>query len=398
MYDVAIIGGGPTGCFVGKLLAERGFDVVVIEEHAEVGHPMCCAGVVGVGGLRELGIRPGKWVLNKLRGATLYPPKGSPISLSRGRVEALVIDRAAFDGDLATSAARAGADFLMRVRCVDVSVDEHVKIKAQTAGGLREINSRLLIGADGPHSLVARRVGLMRSGESINCAQVEAVADVDGAAAEIYLGRRYAPGFFAWLVPAGELCRVGVGTIEGSALRGLQKLLGEHPVVSGKVNRDRLLHLTAGAIPRPLTRRMYADGVMLVGDAAGQVKPLTGGGIYIGLSCARLAAETAVEALESDDVSARVLRKYERAVKEKFGWEFELGMRAWRLFSRLSDDELSSLFQALAKPEVEALILEQADFDHHVKVISALARMGPSLLRSLGLRKFVKYARHVLEK
>lgn len=398
MYDVAIVGGGPTGCFAGKLLAERGLDVVVIEEHAEIGHPMCCAGVVGVEGLRELGIGPGRWVLNELRGAMLYPPRGSPLSLSRGRAEALVINRAAFDRELAASAARAGADFLMRSKCVDVSVGERVRIKVRTDGRLREISSKLVMGADGPNSLVARRAGLLRSHQLINCAQVEVLADVDAETAEIYLGREYAPGFFAWAVPAGELCRVGVGTAEGSALGKLKKLLREHPAVSGKVDRDKLMHLTAGPIPRPLTRAMYADGVMLVGDAAGQVKPLTGGGIYVGLSCARLAAEVAAEALECGDVSARVLCKYERAVGRKFGEEFELGMRAWRLFLQLSDEDLCSLFRVLAEPDVKALILEQADFDHHGKVISALARRGPSLLRSLGLGRLVRYARHMLKK
>lgn len=398
MYDVAIVGGGPVGCFAGKLLAERGLDVVVIEEHAEIGHPMCCAGVVGVGGLRELGIRPGKWVLNELRGARLYPPSGSPVGLSRGRVEALVIDRPAFDRELAASAARSGAHFLMRTRCVDISVGGQVKIKVETEGRLREIASRLVIGADGPNSLVARKLGLLRSRQLINCAQVEAIADIHAETAEVYLGRKYAPGFFAWMVPAGELCRVGIGTVKGSAVGKLKKLLREHPVVSEKVDGDKLLHLTAGAIPRPLTRGMYANGVMLIGDAAGQVKPLTGGGIYIGLSCAKLAAEVTVEALEEGDVSAEVLCKYERAVRRKFGGEFELGMRAWRLFLELSDEDLSSLLRALEIPNVRAILLEQADFDHHAKIISALAKKGPSLLRSLGLRKLVKYTSHMFKK
>jgi len=390
MRDVVIVGGGPTGCFAGKLLAERGLDVAIIEEHAEVGYPVCCAGIVGVGGLGELRIKPGKWVLNELRGAIFHPPSGKPFTLTRGKVEALVVDRASFDRELAMGAVKAGATLLMKTRCVGVKLGREPSVKVEGTNGKSEIQGRLVIGADGPNSLVAREAGLLKAARYINCAQVEVLADVDPNTAELYFGRDFAPGFFAWVVPAGDVCRVGLGTSEGQPTRNLFDFIKKHPTASKKMRGKKFLDITAGLIPEPLTRKIYSDHVMLVGDAAGHVKPLTGGGIYLGLSCARLAADTAVSALEGEP-TAKALREYEIAVKKKFGREFEFGMRARNLFKKLPDDALDSTLEFFAKPDVQTLVLKHADFDRHDALIRVLLKKGPSLLRSIGLRKFLKY-------
>jgi len=390
MRDVVIVGGGPAGCFVGKLLAERGLDVAIIEEHAEIGHPSCCTGIVGIGGLEELEIRLGKWVLNELKGAIFYPPSGKPFEITREKVEALVIDRASFDRELAIDAAKAGATFLMRTRCVDIKLGREPSVKVEGTNRRTEILGRLIIGADGPNSLVARKAGLVKAAHHISCAQIEVLADVDPNTAELYFGHAFAPGFFAWTVPAGHACRVGLGTLEGNPTKNLFNLIERHPIASKKFQGKKILHLTAGLIPEPLTRKIYSDHVMLVGDAAGHVKPLTGGGIYLGLSCARLAANVATSALEGEP-TAKALQEYEIEVKKKFGREFEFGMRARNIFKKLPDDALNSIFELLAKPDIQALVREYADFDHHDALIRAFLKKGPSMLRSIGLRKFLKY-------
>lgn len=392
MYDVAIVGAGPAGCFTGKLLAERGFDVAIIEEHAEIGHPVCCAGIVGTGGLGELGIKQGEWVSGELEGAIFYPPSGDAVPLSRGKVEALVVDRASFDRELAVGAVKAGANLLMKTRCLDISRGREVILKVKRTGGRDEVRARLVVGADGPASLIARKTGLLKFPRYISCAQVEAIADVEASTVELYFGRAFAPGFFAWIVPAGDVCRVGLGTSEGSPLRKLTDFMKKHPVASEKIDADKVLHFTAGLIPQPLTRKIYADGVMLVGDAAGQVKPLTGGGIYIGLSCAKLAADVASEALEGE-ATAKALRGYEQAVVKRFGAEFKLGLYAREVLQKMSDEDLNSAFELLGRPDVRALVLEHGDFDQHGELIKTLARKGPSLLRLIGLHKLMGYVR-----
>lgn len=387
--DVLVVGGGPAGCFVGKLLAERGFEVTIIEEHDGVGNPACCAGVVGKGGLQELGIKPGGWVLNKLQGAIFYPPSNEPIKLTRGREEAFVIDRAAFDRELAKEAARSGATLLLKTRCVDLKLGHQPSVKLKGAEKA-ELKARLIIGADGPTSIVARKAGLLKFARYLRCAQVETFAELQNNTTELYFGSSLAPGFFAWLIPAGGFCRAGLCTCRGDALRKLRSFVEAHPVASRKIKQKKILTHCAGVIPEPLSRKIYTDRVMLVGDAAGHVKPLTGGGIYIGLSCARLAAEVAAAALGGEP-TAKALQGYERAVARKFGLEFELGNRVRRVFEQMPDRDLNLIFGLMMRRDIQKLVLEHADFDHHSKLVQAILSEGPKLLHPLGLKRVLKY-------
>ena len=392
--DVVIVGGGPAGCFTGEALAKCGFEVAIVEEHGEVGNPACCAGIVGMDGLRELKIKPGKWVLGKLRRAVFYPASNEPVEITRNKVDALVIDRAAFDRELARKAAKAGAVLLLRTRCVGLKLGRKPVVKLK-GGCETEVEARLVIGADGPASIIAREAGLLKNARYLKCAQLETIAEVRADATELYFGSSFAPGFFAWLIPAGDLCRVGLGTTRGDALRKLLSFVETHPTASTKVQSDKILNLCAGIIPEPLTRKIYTDHVMLVGDAAGHVKPLTGGGIYVGLSCAQLAAEVAVNALGGEP-TAKKLRAYEQAVMKRFGREFKLGIRVRKIFERMTDEDLNSIFELLKREDVQAQVLKHFDFDHHEKLLRALLTKAPRLLPSLELKKILKFSRYLL--
>ena len=392
--DVVIVGGGPAGCFTGEALAKCGFEVAIVEEHGEVGNPACCAGIVGMDGLRELKIKPGKWVLGKLRRAVFYPASNEPVEITRNKVDALVIDRAAFDRELARKAAKAGAVLLLRTRCVGLKLGRKPVVKLK-GGCETEVEARLVIGADGPDSIIAREAGLLKNARYLKCAQLETIAEVRADATELYFGSSFAPGFFAWLIPAGDLCRVGLGTTRGDAIRKLLSFVETHPTASTKVQSDKILNLCAGIIPEPLTRKIYTDHVMLVGDAAGHVKPLTGGGIYVGLSCAQLAAEVAVNALGGEP-TAKKLRAYEQAVMKRFGREFKLGIRVRKIFERMTDEDLNSIFELLKREDVQAQVLKHFDFDHHEKLLRALLTKAPRLLPSLELKKILKFSRYLL--
>ncbi len=393
--DVVIVGGGPAGCFTGEALAKCGFEVAIVEEHGEVGNPACCAGIVGMDGLRELKIKPGKWVLGKLRRAVFYPASNEPVEITRNKVDALVIDRAAFDQELARKAAKAGAVLLMRTRCVGLKLGRKPVVKLK-GGCETEVEARLVIGADGPASIIAREAGLLKNARYLKCAQLETIAEVRADATELYFGSSFAPGFFAWLIPAGDLCRVGLGTTRGDAIRKLLSFVETHPTASTKVQSDKILNLCAGLIPEPLTRKIYTDHVMLVGDAAGHVKPLTGGGIYVGLSCSQLAAEVAVNALGGEP-TAKKLRAYEQAVMKRFGREFKLGIRVRKIFERMTDEDLNSIFELLKREDVQAQVLKHFDFDHHEKLLRALLTKAPRLLPSLELKKILKFSRYLLK-
>ncbi len=387
--DVAVVGAGPAGCFVGKALAEHGLEVVIIEEHGEVGNPVCCTGIIGVDGLEELGIRPGKWVLGKLRSAAIYPPSNKPIKMAKPKVQALVVDRAEFDRSLAVAAAKAGATMLLNSKCLDLRFDEGPVIK-MSGKKESELRARVVIGADGPASIVARKAGLVKSSKYIRCAQVETIAGASEDTAEVYFGRSFAPGFFGWLVKAGDVCRVGLGATEGNPTQMLKSFMTEHPVVSRKVG-GKILGSCAGLIPECLSRKIHSDSVLLVGDAAGQVKPLTGGGVYFGLSCAKLAAEAVISAVESGEVKR--FEGYERAVMDKFGRDFELGVRARKLFEQMPDDDIDLLFELLERHDFKEIVLKNFDFDHHEKLVRALMSKAPEILSSIGIKRALKYAK-----
>lgn len=406
MWDAVIVGGGPVGCFFAEKLARNGFEVAVLEEHEEIGQPMCCAGIVGAEGLKEVELNPKNWALEDLQGAIFYPPSGEPVSLTRDKTEAYVIDRAAFDRDLAERAARAGAKIFLKSRCRDISFKEdEVLLKTDTfpsnkdtsksVGDKDLFRARLIVGADGAGSLVGRKADLVKKTPTINCAQAEAIAHISVRNVELYFGNEFSPGFFAWIVPAGNVCRVGLGTTDMGATRKLLNFIKKHPIASNKIN-EKYFSLTTGLIPSSPASKIYGERVILIGDAAGQNKPLTGGGIYMGLACAQLAAEVVRGVLE-DEASARNLSKYKKAVDGKFGSEFELGIRARRMFQRMSDDGLDEAFKILGEPNVRNRVLEHADFDHHAELFKAVIKEGPSILRLLGAKGLIKYLRWLFE-
>jgi len=363
-YDAIVIGGGPAGCFFSGNLARKGWKVIVLEEHRKIGYPWCCAGVVGVGGMEELGIAlPKSLILEKLEGALLYSPTGKKVELTRGKVEAWVIDRPAFDQFLADMAVKEGAEISIGLRCRGV---EGTKAKV----GNRVVEGKVIVGADGPVSIVAKQSGLEKKRNFMRFAQVEAKAETTAHFAEIYFGREVAPGFFGWVVPAGEKARIGVGTYQ-NPLPFLRNLLG------------KLERRIRGRIPKPsvdvikTTRPTPAgEHVVLVGDAAGHVKPLTKGGLYVGLTCAKLAAETVSNYLEGK----RKLEAYAHAVKEKFGQEFRWGDFAFSFYSRLGDGMLERMLEMLSRKKIKNFILRHADFDHHSSLLRKLPLLAAELI------------------
>jgi digeranylgeranylglycerophospholipid reductase len=226
-------------------------------------------------------------------------------------------------------------------------------------------------------------------------AQMEVMANVSDDVAEVYFGRSFAPGFFGWLVQAEDVARAGICCVKGDPLHMLYNFVRKHPVVSNKVGGGKVLNICIGPIPEPWSRKLYDDHLMLVGDAAGQVKPLTGGGIYFGLSCALMAAEVAIRALEGEP-DRKALQAYERAVKGRFGEEFRLGLRARRVFEQMPDEDLDAVFGLLLREDIRELVLKNFGFDQHMKLVRTLLPDMPRIFKELGIKRAVKYTRYLM--
>lgn len=378
------------GCFLAEKLVQNGFETLIVEEHPEIGQPMCCAGIVGANRLKEVGIDPREWSLNELTGGIFNSPDDDSVKITRNRTEAYVIDRAKFDRDLAKRALRAGAEIKLNTRCMEVSrKEDHVVLKTRTDGDFEEIKGRMVVGADGTNSTVAKSLGFMEKSRPTICAQAEIAGSPESKDAQVYLNKDFSESFFSWIVPAGSVYRVGLGDYEGNMVRRLFDFIESENSLPRNA-REKIVRMNVGSIPAANTRKIYGDRAILVGDAAGHVKPLTGGGIFLGLCAAKLASEVVTGALEKEPRKEN-LSGYEERVEEKFAREFELGKRARTMFTKMSDEDISDFVNIMDKPKIKEMILENAEFDRHSALLKKMIEEGPSIARAFGARNLAKY-------
>ncbi len=385
--DVLVVGAGPAGSTVAGALAARGHSVLVAEEHPRVGLPVQCAGLVSQRVLSMAGST--SMVRTSVRGASVFGPSLGSVSFKAAEPRAFVLDRAALDVHLADDAARHGAEFRTSTRFdrwLRSEEGRHVVRLATRDGPPVEVRARLVIGADGVTSAVARAFRLRRPVEILPAFEAEFPRSPgDPETVEVYLGRTLSPGLFGWWIPDGQGgARVGVAVdADGTPARVYFDRLVAH---LERRFQGRLSSPTAflvSGIPIGLLPRTHGDGVLLVGDAAAQVKPLSGGGIFTGMRCAQLAADVAHAALQRGDVSARALEPYERAWRAELGEEFRRALYLRRVFQRLDDPELDRLIAALQGSELAGTIVAFGDIDFPTHVARQLLRQSPSLVRLL---------------
>ena len=368
---MAVIGGGPIGSYTAYRLAEEGYGVVVLEANERPGEKVCCTGLVGRECVSSFDIDE-KVILRWANGARLFSPSGRLLRLWRQEPQACIVDRAAFDVAMVNRAQGDGVEYVLSCRVRNVAIgDDRVGIEATCQGEKLNFEARAVVIATGFDSKLVEGLGLGKVGDFVMGAQAEVeTAGVDEV--EVYFGREIAPGFFAWLVPT-SLSRAKVGLLSrlkpGHYLRKLMSSLkAQGKIVSAEAE------LSYGGIPlKPLTRTC-GERLMVVGDAAGQVKPTTGGGIYYGLLCADIAANSLHQALISDDLTAKRLANYEREWKRKLGRELKRGYRVRRFYERLSDQQVDRIFDIIKSSGIdEALLKEKGlSFDWHTEAILKL--------------------------
>ncbi|KAB3548006.1 MAG: NAD(P)/FAD-dependent oxidoreductase [ANME-2 cluster archaeon] len=388
-YDVVVVGAGPAGCLAAKYAAKNGAKTLIIEEHASIGSPVQCAGLLSTSAIRECEVVPDSG-FHPITGAFVYAPDRRRIRISGGEIKAYVVDRRIFDRTLAENAIRSGADILMRTRAVGIDIGRdaygrgrrrvlHVVIE----GELDVIEADVVIGADGVQSHIARWAGLDTPDTVLSGAQVSTVYDFeDPRFVEIFPGS-CAPGFFAWAIPYHGSARIGLAVRPGfgsgsgsrvaqeSAWVHLKRLIAEHPVVSEKC-APGIAGIAIGGIPISVPQQTAADGLLIVGDAAGQVKPTSGGGVYPGAVCAKIAGKIAADAVLEGDTSVRRLSEYDKLWRARIGGELAIGRRINGWMARLSDSEINRLVGVLDDDELLDLITRYGDMDHPSVVVRKL--------------------------
>lgn len=373
--DVIVVGGGPVGSSAALNLARRGVGVTVFEEHATIGAPSHCAGHLSIRSLKNMGLYPlpGKIVENTFSAANFYSPMGTKFSVRLAQPVTASVNRTLFDQYLASKAEAAGAHYRLNARVQSLLVDGgFVKGVNFTQGDKpqEEAYGKIVVDAEGISSRLLRQAGLSalnRDGLVYSVeTEVENVKDVELDAVEVYVGKMFAPGFYAWLIPRLDgTAKVGLATRNGNPKEFLQRLMCKHPVASKQLGKAKITRTAFHAISLGGSiSKTYASGFLAVGDAASQVKPTTGGGVIFGLTCARIAAEVAREAIQRNDVSSDFLRLYQQRCDEALGFDFSVMLRARRFLNSLSDEKLDEALRFCARVGLGKTLetVEEIDF------------------------------------
>jgi geranylgeranyl reductase family protein len=375
MHDAVVVGGGPAGTITAGLLA-KDHDILVVEEHETSGIPMQCAGLVTQEVLDMCGVAPD--VLSRIRGADVVFPGGGRFEVRSKGVKALLIDRTDLDRKLAHKAIDEGAEIRYGARYSGHRTTED-GVSVLVNG--EEITSRLIIGADGHSSKVAMSLGDNFPKEYVYGieADVKHTPEHDDIMT-MRIGSEFAPGFFSWEIPFGDTIRVGLCVSQGTGSNPseyLNKLLKATGADTGDV-----ISKYAGKIPLGGRPRTYGDRTLLIGDAAGQVKPVSGGGLHPICKAAPILERTARESIRENKTSSGSLSVYEKMWKKELGKELSRGYKIRKMYTSLSDKDFDKIFNIINREDMRK-ILDSIDIDNPSGVALPMLRNPQVGLRFL---------------
>lgn len=379
-FDVVVVGGGPVGCYAAAGIAKNGFKVLVVEEHKSIGEPVQCSGLISPRTLTLVNAPKGL-VLGEFSSACIMSSLGSELLINGDKIHAYAVDRSAFDRYIAGQAREAGVEILTGARAALIKRNSRgFSINMAVEG--REIAAccRLLIGADGVNSRTARWLGLPGAGGRINMYAGEILLDrINREEIKVLLGQSFAPGWFGWVIPlTGRLARVGVGSILNniSPRYCFKRMIDSFPSI---FHHCREVRYTGGSVPFGPMKKIYASHAMLVGDAASQVKPMSGGGLYTGLRGAQICSRVACKALSRDCLHDKALAEYQYLWDGEFSAEFGSGVKHREIYSSFSDNDLHKLLRSLDRPYWRRLIARHGDIDYPSWLARRLFTAGPWL-------------------
>jgi digeranylgeranylglycerophospholipid reductase len=348
-YDVVVVGGRVSGSIASMYASKNGANVLMIEKHQEIGTPVQCAGGVSDSFFEKIDIKPSsEYTLARVCGATIYSPDGNSVSSKNKILKGRVLERKNFDKNLAIQSANAGTEIMLKttVKGLIRENGQVTGVVAKHLGKTIEIPTKIVIAADGIESNIAQSYGLesrFNPKDICSCAQFEMVGlDVDPEMMKFYFGQEIAPGGYAWIFPKGDdRANVGLGirSSQGTAYNYLQKFAEK---LGGKK-----VEFNVGAVPvgGPIPKT-YGNGLIVVGDAAGQVDPVTGGGIHVSAECAKIAGIVAAEAIQKEDYSEKSLKNYEKVWKKQVGKNLEKSLRFRKIFDKLDDEDINNLLKS----------------------------------------------------
>ena len=355
--DVVVVGAGPAGSVTARRLAECGLDVLMIERNQEIGVPVRCAEGVNRG-IEDIVHLDRRCISASVRGARIYSPDGTAVEVesARERVVGYVLERRMFDRFLAAEAANAGADVWVKTAATGVMKDDNGCVCGVYARHMNEtirIRADVVVGADGVESKIGEWAGMhtkLRMRDMAICAEfMMSGVEIDDEYCEFFIGN-FAPRGYAWVFPKGDGCAnvgLGIGADVSADNRRAYDYLTQF--VESRFPSGKVIAEMYGAVP--LSGPVYetvSDGVVLVGDAARQVNPISGGGITYAMRAALIAADAISHAFEAKDFSKQQLLEYERRWRKEFGHHLEIGLKAKEYFLKMPASRMNKLAHSIA--------------------------------------------------
>ena len=360
-YDAVIAGGSVAGLLCAREIASKGFSVLVIEEDYEIGTPEHCGGLVSIAGLEELGVIPFRKTFDHMiESAKVTAPNGNNFTINSKKQKVIEISRRELDKQIAFQAQKNGAVIKVRTSFQEIT-DSGIRTNDE------KIDCKIFVDARGVSSLIHKdRTGIISS------AQYEIYADwIKKGKVEVIFDQEKYPGFFAWIIPSNE----GKGKV-GLAGRGIN--VAE---VLDEILKEKGTHSTIRKIFAPIWIKgpieNFIDGkTVIIGDAAGQAKPTTAGGIFTSGMGGVYAGQAISKFLETNEHSD--LEEYQKRWKTRFGKEFDKQILARKLLERIDNQTINKLFESIT-PEIIKDISEKDDFDFHTSSIIKLLGMKGSI-------------------
>lgn len=368
MYNTIIVGAGPVGSYLAEKLAQLGYKVLVLDKKMAAGQDVCCTGIIGKECLDLLSIDNGL-IMRQADSAKFLASSGKSLRLQRDDEVAYVVDRPALDLALATRAQAAGADYLFSAQVMDIQIEpDCLRLVVDCCGQGKAFEAMTSVVATGFGSPLPANLGLGKINDFIIGAQAE--VSVNGLdEVEVYFDQTLAPGGFAWLVPVRNSRGLAGLMVNKQPEWHLSKLLSTLKAQGKVVSTEAVPGY--GLIPIRSLPRTYADRILVVGEAAGQVKATTGGGIYYGLLCADIAADCLHQAFLVNDFSASKLACYQKQWRTMLGKELQTGYWARRLYQKLGNRQIERLHNFISSSGIPQFISEAENFsfDWHGELI-----------------------------
>lgn len=400
--DIVVIGGGPSGLIAARTAAERGREVVLYESKDQIGVHEHCAGLLSIDGLEQLQLShlPPEVVQNtQVKGTIIFSPSGQTLSVSKKKPTALVVNRAKFNQFLLQEALDKGVSVETSSRIIGIHRENNsIVLNMGKKATSQDIRCNIAILAEGRFPRLNKQVNLpVPSRKSIVFSSMyimNNLRNIDSEFVEVYQDQKYAPGFFAWIIPLNNrTAKVGLASYTVPASNFLNSFIKNHPIAKKKLENGVINKRMSGAIPLgSYIRKTYADNLLVVGDAAGQTKPTTGGGVIFGGIAAQIAGKVASDAVTAEKYNSQYLSKYQKLWKKELKQNLKVMKLIRSYINSLTTKDLDRFFILLNKPRIRNKISEFGDIDNQKTIVFNLL-MNPNLwpiLLSTGLKFLLK--------